>query len=261
MVVGKRSAPRFRQVAAKVRRRRSSRSKSRFYRTTVSTGWHRGPLKTKLGERRGASTITQQLVGNMHPTIIDRADRSLSRKLAEQSAAREMEKHYTKEQVLEGYLNQIPFGHGWHGVESAARHYFGKSASKLTLPEAASLAAMPKGPALYDPLISGSRAPAPKRGAVLMAARIHHAGAGEERAATPSYVAEPGDSATLLVWDVVRIATRAEFPGATWSRLHELIRAPKRRRRAARGTASVESPRLAHPKYTGERIAGRQGDD
>jgi 1A family penicillin-binding protein len=112
-----------------------------------------GALKDNIfGERRGASTITQQLVGNMHPTLIDRTDRSLGRKLNEQAAAREMEKHYNKSQILEAYLNQIPFGHGWYGVESAARHYFGKSASKLTLAEAASLAAMPKGPALYDPV-------------------------------------------------------------------------------------------------------------
>ena len=112
-----------------------------------------GALKDNIfGERRGASTITQQLVGNMHPDLIDRTDMSLGRKLKEQSAAREMEKHYSKEQILEAYLNQIPFGHGWHGVESAARHYFGKSASQLSLAEAAALAAMPKGPALYDPL-------------------------------------------------------------------------------------------------------------
>src|SRR5689334_21814821 len=112
-----------------------------------------GALKDNIfGERRGASTITQQLVGNMHPTLIDRTDRSLGRKLDEQAAARELERHYTKEQILEGYLNQISFGHGWYGIESAARHYFGKPAAKLTLAEAAALAAMPKGPALYDPL-------------------------------------------------------------------------------------------------------------
>lgn len=112
-----------------------------------------GALKDNIfGERRGASTITQQLVGNMHPTLIDRSDMSLGRKLREQAAAREMEKHYTKAQILEAYLNQIPFGHGWYGVESAARQYFGKHAARLSLPEAAALAAMPKGPALYDPL-------------------------------------------------------------------------------------------------------------
>ncbi len=104
-----------------------------------------------LGGRRGASTITQQLVGNLHPDLIDRTDPSPMRKLREQMAAREMERHYNKEQILEGYLNAIAFGHGWFGVEAAARHYFGKSAQHVTLAEAASLAAIPKGPAIYDP--------------------------------------------------------------------------------------------------------------
>jgi 1A family penicillin-binding protein len=110
-------------------------------------------IKGKLfGERRGgASTITQQLVGNMHPDIIDRRDLSLGRKLREQSAAREMEKHYTKDQILEAYLNQVDLGHNWFGVEAAARHYFGKPASRLSLAEAATLAALPKSPVLYDP--------------------------------------------------------------------------------------------------------------
>ena len=105
-----------------------------------------------LGASRGASTITQQLVGNMHPTIIDRSDRSISRKVREQLAAREMEKRYTKQQILEAYLNQIHFGRNWYGIESAARHYFGKGAAELTIAEAASLAALPKGPAIYDPI-------------------------------------------------------------------------------------------------------------
>jgi len=105
-----------------------------------------------LGDRRGASTITQQLVGNMHPDIIDRRDQSLARKLREQSAAREMERHYNKEKILEAYLNQIGFAHGWYGIEEGALHYFGKSASKLTLAEAATLAAMPKGPEIYEPV-------------------------------------------------------------------------------------------------------------
>jgi penicillin-binding protein 1A len=112
-----------------------------------------GALKDAVrGDPRGASTITQQLVGNMHPDIIDRSDRSLSRKLREQSAAREMERRYSKEQILEAYLNQISFGHGWYGIESAARHYFGKGAAQLTLAEAATLASVPKGPAVYDPI-------------------------------------------------------------------------------------------------------------
>ena len=115
-----------------------------------------GAIKDNLlGSSRGASTITQLLVGNMHPDLIDRRDRSgisgIERKLKEQSAAREMERHYNKAQILQGFLNQISFGHGWYGIESAARHYFGKPAAQLTIAEAATLAAMPKGPAIYDP--------------------------------------------------------------------------------------------------------------
>ena len=116
-----------------------------------------GAIKGKLLEkitgdhRGGASTITQQLVGNMHPDLIDRRDMSIARKLREQQAAREMERHYSKEQILEGYINQITFGHGWLGIESAARHYFGKRAAQLTLAEAATLASLPKSPVGYDP--------------------------------------------------------------------------------------------------------------
>ncbi len=117
-------------------------------------------VKGKLfGDRRGgASTITQQLVGNMHPDLIDRRDMSLGRKLREQQAAREMERHYSKEQILEAYLNTINFGHGWYGVETAARHYFGKGAARLTLAEAALLAALPKSPVYYDPAVYPDRA-------------------------------------------------------------------------------------------------------
>jgi penicillin-binding protein 1A len=114
-----------------------------------------------MGGSRGASTITQQLVGNMHPDLIDRRERGLagvSRKLREQKAAREMERHYDKETILEAYLNQVNFGHGWYGVEAASRHYFGKSAARLSLAEAATLAALPKGPAVYDPVKYPERA-------------------------------------------------------------------------------------------------------
>ena len=104
-----------------------------------------------LGASRGASTITQQLVGNMHPDIVDRRDKGIGRKLREQKAALEMERHYNKDQILEAFLNQIDFGHNWYGIESAARHFYGKTAAQLSIAEAASLAALPKGPAIYDP--------------------------------------------------------------------------------------------------------------
>src|SRR5829696_3577723 len=78
-----------------------------------------GALKDAVtGNARGASTVTQQLVGNMHPDLIDRRDKSIGRKLREQQAAREMEKRYSKEQILEAYLNQINYGHGWHGIDA-----------------------------------------------------------------------------------------------------------------------------------------------
>ena len=119
-----------------------------------------GAIKDRvIGRRiRGASTITQQLVGNLHPNVVDRRDLSLDRKLREQDAAREMERHYSKAQILEAYLNQIPFGHGWFGVDAAARHYFGKSAGELTLAEAATLAALPRSAPYYDPIRHPDRA-------------------------------------------------------------------------------------------------------
>ena len=113
-----------------------------------------GAIKGKImGDNRGgASTITQQLVGYMHPDIIDRRDLSVGRKLREQQAAREMEKHYNKAQILEGYLNQINLGYGWYGIEAGALHYFGKPAAKLSLAEAATLAGLPKSQPQYDPI-------------------------------------------------------------------------------------------------------------
>jgi 1A family penicillin-binding protein len=170
-----------------------------------------------MGDRRGASTITQQLVGNMHPDIIDRNDMSIGRKLREQQAAREMEKHYTKEQILEGYLNDISFGHGYYGIESAARHYFGKPATALTLPEAATLAAMPKGPAIYDPVMHTARTRERRNTVLALMAQQHYITPSEAR------VAEASPLATAPNWgmpapagyfiDVVRIqATRAGIP-------------------------------------------------
>ena len=69
-----------------------------------------------------------------------------------------MERHYTKAQILEAYLNHIPFGHGWFGVDAAARHYFGKPAGRLTLAEAATLAALPRSAPYYDPIRHPDRA-------------------------------------------------------------------------------------------------------
>ncbi|HEY5085776.1 MAG TPA: PBP1A family penicillin-binding protein [Gemmatimonadaceae bacterium] len=177
-----------------------------------------GAIKADImGDRRGASTITQQLVGNMHPDEINRNDKSIERKLREQQAAREMEKHYTKEQILEAYLNDISFGHGYYGIESAAQHYFGKSASKLTLPEAATLAAMPKGPAIYDPVLHADRARERRNTVLALMAQQHYITQAESDAAraTPLVTASdwgmPAPAGYFV--DVVRIqAARAGIP-------------------------------------------------
>jgi penicillin-binding protein 1A len=110
------------------------------------------------GQRRGASTIEEQLVGNLHPDLVDRSDRSLGRKWDGEQAAREMDRHYTKWQILEEYINAVDLGHNWFGVEAAARHYFGRSAAQMTIAQAATLAALPKSPTIYDPIRHPDRA-------------------------------------------------------------------------------------------------------
>jgi len=97
--------------------------------------------------RQGASTITQQLARSLFlsPT------RDFERKAKEALLALKMEQILGKEQILELYLNQIYFGHGAYGVQSAAQTYFGKDVGQVTLAEAAYLAGLPKGPADYSP--------------------------------------------------------------------------------------------------------------
>jgi penicillin-binding protein 1A len=170
-----------------------------------------------------------------------------------------MEKHYSKDQILEAYLNQIGFGHGWYGVEMAARHYFGKSAAKLSLAESASLAAMPKGPALYDPLKYPDRV-RQRRNVVLslMADQdyITRAQATAAQAAPLVTFPNAGYSA-YSPWfvDVVRVqATRAGIPvGQGGYRIYTSLD-PVLQNAAtsalAEETAAFESqPDYAHPKY------------
>ena len=104
-----------------------------------------------LGDRlRGASTITQQLARNIFPERISR-ERSLIRKLKEAKVARDIEQRYSKDKILELYLNQISLGNGAYGVETAAQRYFGKPVHDLNVAEAATLAALPKAPERYNP--------------------------------------------------------------------------------------------------------------
>ena len=96
---------------------------------------------------QGGSTITQQLARNLFLT----RRRDLGRKLRETILALQIERKYTKEQILELYLNQIYLGHGAYGVEEASRLYFGKPVEDLTLGQCALLAALPKAPNKYSP--------------------------------------------------------------------------------------------------------------
>jgi penicillin-binding protein 1A len=96
---------------------------------------------------QGGSTITQQLARNLFLT----PEKRIIRKIKEALLAVQIEKNYSKKQILEMYLNQINFGEGAYGCESASRFYFGKHIEDLTLPECAMLAGLPKAPTHYDP--------------------------------------------------------------------------------------------------------------
>jgi penicillin-binding protein 1A len=221
-----------------------------------------GAIKDNLlGASRGASTITQQLVGNMHPDVVDRTDRTIGRKLREQAAAREMERRYTKAQILEAYLNQIAFGRGYYGIETAARHYFGKPAARLTLAEAASLAALPKGPALFDPVRHPERN-RERRDAVLRLMRAQgYITVAQERAARAQPLRTAPDlgmpSAAPYVVDVVRV--RLERAGIRVTeggyRITTTIDPALQRAAAtalADGLAGIEARGdYRHPRYAG----------
>jgi penicillin-binding protein 1A len=111
----------------------------------------------------GGSTITQQLTKLLFLT----PDKSLERKLKEAVLALELERRYSKDRILEMYLNQIYFGHGAYGVEAAARTYFGKPISQLSVKEAALLAGLPRAPSAYSPFEHGDAAKA-RRNVVLV---------------------------------------------------------------------------------------------
>jgi len=105
----------------------------------------------KAGEFvEGASTITQQL----SKTLFLTPRKTLVRKIKEAILAFQLERRYTKDEILELYLNQVYFGSGAYGVESAAKIFFGKSAKDLSLAESALVAGMPKSPSRYSPLVN-----------------------------------------------------------------------------------------------------------
>ena len=98
---------------------------------------------------QGASTITQQYAKNLFLDF----DKTFKRKWEEALYTLRIEANYSKDEILEGYLNTINYGHGKYGIENASKYYFGKKAKDLSLSEASMLAAIPKAPSKYSPLI------------------------------------------------------------------------------------------------------------
>ena len=123
----------------------------RFY-THKGVDWHgtaRAIFSTIFGGSvQGGSTITQQLVKN----VTGDNQNTVKRKVMEIYRAREMEKRYEKDEILEAYLNEVYFGYSCYGVVTASLKYFNKDVSELTLAECASLIAITNNPLLYDPL-------------------------------------------------------------------------------------------------------------
>jgi 1A family penicillin-binding protein len=98
--------------------------------------------------KQGASTISQQYIKNLYLDF----DKTWKRKIEEAFLTFELEVHYDKDDILEGYLNTINYGAGNYGIESAARYYFNKNSKDLTLAEASILVGIPKNPTYYNPI-------------------------------------------------------------------------------------------------------------
>jgi 1A family penicillin-binding protein len=162
------------------------------------------------GAAQGASTITMQLARNifLHPRA------TLQRKIEEMLISIQLEKKFTKEEILELYLNQIYFGSGAYGIEAAAETYFNKKAADLTLGESAMIAGMPAAPSRYSPQVNFRLA---KHRQILVLKRMVDCGYCTQKEALEAArqalkVAEPKQTATIL-----------KLPYFTTYVLHELF--------------------------------------
>jgi penicillin-binding protein 1A len=126
---------------------------------------------TLTGERQGGSTITQQLARNVFPEDIGRAH-TATRKLKEMITALKLERAYSKREILEAYLNTVSFHYNAFGIEMAARTYFNKPASELTLPEGATLVGLLKATRTYNPVLNPERAV--ERRNIVLAQMVKH---------------------------------------------------------------------------------------
>ncbi len=122
------------------------------FKRTLASAWN-----TMKGDMQGGSTLTQQLARNLFPQEIGN-ERSLNRKLREAITALRLERHSSKDQILESYLNSAPFLYNVRGIEMAARTYFGKPAAQLDTAQGATLVGMLKGTQRYNPVRNPERA-------------------------------------------------------------------------------------------------------
>jgi penicillin-binding protein 1A len=131
----------------------------RFYRHYGIDLWRTatGLLRVFIADPEGGSTLTQQLARNLYPEEIGRK-RTITRKIKETITAIKIEYAYSKKEILETYLNTMPFLYNAFGIEMAARTYFDKPAQKLTVLESATLIAMLKGTSYYNPVLNPERA-------------------------------------------------------------------------------------------------------
>ncbi|HEY4592508.1 MAG TPA: PBP1A family penicillin-binding protein, partial [Thermoanaerobaculia bacterium] len=158
------------------------------------------------GFAQGFSTISMQLARNVFPERISGEEQTTRRKLLEIRVAQEIEHRYSKEEILELYLNNIYFGNRAKGIEAAARQYFGRSAKDLTLAQAALLAALPKAPSHYDPRRHPDEALA-RRDLVLTLMR--------DQGRIPRYLAEKAQQEPLEIVEAPR-QERTEAGLAPW---------------------------------------------
>lgn len=187
-----------------------------------------GAIKNNIlsgGMNEGFSTITMQLAGNLFPGEIDRRRRGIGgipRKIREARFATEIEKRYSKDRILELYLNQISLGSRAFGVEEASQRYFGKSSEQVNVAEAAMLAALPKAPERYNPRKS-PRAAVTRRNVVIDLLHDDGALTAEEAdtwKAYPLTLSARPDNSTLGEYFVeyVRIQLGKRFGGDLYSK-------------------------------------------
>ena len=225
----------------------------------------RGPLRpvfqVTLGRafrESGGSTITQQLARNMFETI--GFEQRVERKLKELQVALELERAYTKDQILEAYMNQINLGPGWWGIQTASRNYFGKNATELNPAEAALLAAIANLPGHYSPFSNPDNA-LQRRNLVLSRMMVEGFLTEEEAEEWQAYPlpterAEVADGTAPYFQEWVRLLVQSRFGQQVYTgglQIHTTLDVRMQRAAEAameRGYERIENrPGFAHPLY------------